>query len=434
LILGLLSSSFAEFPGLQAADAPKPGGGKRPAVAKCVSAKASMLRREPGAKDWHVVAANEPLRIEDLLLGLPGAQLDSAKGGVRLTFQSDLDGLSPYAIVESAVVLHNNPNVDLEFVLDRGRVDLVNRKKEGAARVGVWVRDAQWELTLAEPGTRIALELYGRWPRGTPFIKEPGPKDAPTADLIFLVVSGEVSLKHGSREHLLTAPPGLAMIEWDSVTGQDEAPQRLEKLPPWATAVDKDSPTAKAKREVLERLRQRLMAKPIGEVLDELLNSDQEAERRLAVNAMGALDDLERLGKALREAKHPDVWQNGVLAFRHWIGRGPGQDQLLYKTLVEVRHYSPVHAETVLQLLHSFSDADLARPETYQTLIDYLDHDQLGIRGLAYWHLVRLVPAGKELGYDPLGPKDAREAAIQKWRKLVPPGKVPSRPANDKKK
>src|SRR5262249_21683573 len=129
LILGLLSSSFAEFPGLQAADAPKPGGGKRPAVAKCVSAKASMLRREPGAKDWHVVAANEPLRIEDLLLGLPGAQLDSAKGGVRLTFQSDLDGLSPYAIVESAVVLHNNPNVDLEFVLDRGRVDLVNRKK-----------------------------------------------------------------------------------------------------------------------------------------------------------------------------------------------------------------------------------------------------------------------------------------------------------------
>jgi hypothetical protein len=433
MILGLLSSSLVEFPGLRAADALQQTPSKRPTVAKCVSATATMLRREPGAKDWHVVAANESLAIEDLLLGLPGAQLDSAKGGVRLTFQSDLDGLSPYPIVESAVVLHNNPNVDLEFVLDRGRVDVVNRKKAGAARVGVWVRDASWELTLAEPGTRVALELYGRWPRGVPFTRKPGPKDAPTADLIFLVLSGEVSLKHGSREHLMTAPPGFAMIEWDSVTGQDETPQRLEKLPPWATASG-DSPVAKAKREILERLRQRLASKPIGEVLDELLNSDQEAERRLAVNAMGALDDLERLAKALREAKHPDVWQNGVLALRHWIGRGPGQDQLLYKTLVEVRHYSPVHAETVLQLLHSFSDADLARPETYQTLIDYLDHDQLGIRGLAYWHLIRLVPAGKELGYDPLGPKDAREAAIQKWRKLVPPGKVPSRPTNDKKK
>jgi hypothetical protein len=251
--------------------------------------------------------------------------------------------------------------------------------------------------------------------------------------LIFLVLSGEVSLKHGSREYLLTAPPGFALMEWDSVTGQDETPQRLEKLPPWATAGG-DSPIAKAKREILERLRRRLASKPMGAVLDELLNSDQEAERRLAVNAMGALDDLERLGKALREAKHPDVWQNGVLALRHWIGRGPGQDQLLYKALVEVRHYSPVHAETVLQLLHSFDDAELARPETYQTLIDYLDHDQLGIRGLAYWHLSRLVPAGKELGYDPLGPKEAREAAIQKWRKLVPPGKVPSRPTTDKKK
>jgi hypothetical protein len=93
-----------------------------------------------------------------------------------------------------------------------------------------------------------------------------------------------------------------------------------------------------------------------------------------------------------------------------------------------------VHAETIMQLLHSFGEADLARPETYQTLIDYLDHNLLGIRALAYWHLYRLVPAGRDLGYNPLDPKDAREVAIKKWRELVPPGKVPPRAIAEAKK
>jgi len=150
--------------------------------------------------------------------------------------------------------------------------------------------------------------------------------------------------------------------------------------------------------------------------VDEFLKSDNEYERTLAVLAMAALDQLERLGKAVRETKHPDVLENAVVALRNWIGRCPGQDQILYKGLIEIAKYQPVHAETVVQLLHSFGEADLASPETYQTLIDYLDHQHLAIRELAYWHLYRLVPAGRQIGYNPLDNNEAREAAIQKWR------------------
>jgi hypothetical protein len=39
-------------------------------------------------------------------------------------------------------------------------------------------------------------------------------------------------------------------------------------------------------------------------------------------------------------------------------------------------------AETVLQLLHNFSDEELTQPETYEALIDLLGSDQLAIRGL----------------------------------------------------
>ena len=85
-------------------------------------------------------------------------------------------------------------------------------------------------------------------------------------------------------------------------------------------------------------------------------------------------------------------------------------------------------AENILQLLHSFSDADLAQPETCEVLIDYLAHARLAIRGLAYWHLYRLVPQGRKFGYNPLDPKDKRDRARAEWKNLVPTGKLPPKP------
>src|SRR5262249_48114505 len=90
-----------------------------------------------------------------------------------------------------------------------------------------------------------------------------------------------------------------------------------------------------------------------------------------------------------------------------------------------------VDAETTVQLLHSFGDDDLDRPETYEMLIDYLDHEKLAVRGLAHWHLIRLVPEGKKFGYNPLDPKKKRDAAVAKWRKLIPHGKMPPKPRKE---
>jgi hypothetical protein len=313
-------------------------------------------------------------------------------------------------------------------------VEVANRKENGAAQVRLRVRKETWDFTLNEPGASMGFEIYGRWPRGVPFSKEPDPKNVPTANLVMLVLKGDVVLKHGGIEHALSAPPGHALIEWDSVVGQDLAPVRLEKLPEWATAGVAETPMAKARKAALDQFRQEVLSKPPEEVLGEFLNSDNAGLRRLAVFALAALDDLPRLGKAMRESEHPDVLDNGIVAFRHWIGRGPGQDQILYQRLVEVNKYKPVHAETIMQLLHSYGDDQLARPETYQTLIDYLDHEVLPIRALAHWHLVRLAPAGKKIAYNPRGRKEEREQAVEEWRKLIPSGEVPSRAKTQEKK
>jgi hypothetical protein len=399
------------------------------AVAHSASEKAMLVHRDQPGHPWQVVEPKAALRPGDLLVGLPGAQLDSANKAVRLTMHSDLQGRSPYPIHESAMRVLNEPGADLCLELDRGRVDLVNQKASGAAKVRVRVRQDTWNLTLATPGARIALELYSMWPRGVPFTKKPGPKDVPTANLVFLVLKGNVQLEHGRYVLGLSAPPGPAMIEWDSVTGQDASAKPLDKLPPWAEpGADADGSLAK-KQAILDRFRQLMIAKSPEAALEELAQSNNPLERRLAVFGMGALDDIAGLGKAIRESKYPDVRENGILALRHWIGRDPGQDQRLYQGLIDVAKFPPIEAETVLQLLHSFGDNELARPELYDTLIEYLNHDKLAIRALAYWHLERLVPAGKKLGYDPQGSQEARAAAVKKWKELIPEGKLPPRSA-----
>jgi uncharacterized protein (TIGR03000 family) len=415
--------------GTPAAGNPAPAAGPRATdrkevVGKSLSVKGMLLHRTDHSKEWwkgvwEPVDDKADLSSEDLLVGVPlGAGLQSKNGAVHLSFLTDFG--SPLPVLEPAVVLHANPDVDLDFTLDRGRVDVTNTKEQGPARVRIRSWGATWDATLSAPKTRLAVEVLGRWPAGSRFSPKPGARDVPSANLIFLAISGEVDLRYQGNHHLLTAPPGPAQIGWDNFAGMDPTPQRLEMPPAWALP-DKDEKA----HQLRQQLAQAFAGRPVGEVLDEMAESDDPVRRKMGVVFMGATDDLERLARALHQEKHRDVWDNAVLVMRRWLGRAPGQDQRFYKGLLEVRKYTPVQAQTLIEFLHGFSETDRERPETYEMLIDYLADERVSIRGLAHWHLIRLVPEGKKIPYDPMGPKEAREKARQEWKKLIPPGKLP---------
>ena len=142
--------------------------------------------RGPG-KPWNVVAEKEGVRADELLLGLLGAGVDSADGAVRLTSPGPGPQL-PFPGPRVRRVLLKDPAADLALRLDRGRMDLVNLKEAGPAK---WPRPRFGlgpDPRRAGAGGR--LELYGRWPAGVHFTREPGPKDVPTANLVFLVLKG----------------------------------------------------------------------------------------------------------------------------------------------------------------------------------------------------------------------------------------------------
>jgi hypothetical protein len=394
----------------------------RVAVAKAVSLPGTFIVREGPGKPWHPAFPKPDLYTNDLIVGAPGAKLESKNGAVGMAFLTDFDDNSPFPIRECAVILHDTAGYDLDFTLDRGRADIVNRKDKGMAKVRVQVRDQKFDITLEEPGTRVALELYGRWPKGVAFTTNPKPDHVPVAEMVILVIKGEAVLDHGGRSFRMNAPPGPALMHWDSVNDNDSSPRRLDHLPAWAKVEQGLNAERKAR---LEKLRELLTAKSPAEGLEKLLESNNEKERKLALSAMAALDEIPLMAKYMSTTKHPDVMDNGILTLRHWIGRGPGQDQKLYQMFIEQGKFTPAHAAVAMGLLHSFSDEQLTQPETYEILIADLDHERPAIRALAHWHLIRLAPAGKKIAYDPLEGKEKRAPGIAEWQKLIPSGKLP---------
>jgi hypothetical protein len=412
----------------QAADQPQP----RVPVARYLGESGGMLRKTAPNWPWQPVRTGSELYSGDLLVGGFEASLASLNGDVGLAVRGDMSDHSPFPVMETALVLHQAKDVDLDFTLERGRITVTNQKKTGSAKVRIHIRDRAAEFTLQEPGASFALEIYGRWPTGVPFKMDAKPEYGPPLALVMLVLQGEVAVKGPKREGTLKAPPGPAMFMTDSLDDPSPEPLFIDKLPAWA-AGGPPSEKFKKMQEILGKFRKAVMTQPVDEVLREFVKSDDPFQRKAGIVFMGALDDLEGLGEALMNAKHLDVWDAAVLALRHWIGRKPGQDQLLYKGLMEKRGFKPVQAEAILSLLHSFSEEDLNTPETYETLINYLENEKLGVRGLAYWHLIRLVPDGQKFGYDPLAPKEKRDAAVKEWRRLIPAGKLPPKPKLDDK-
>lgn len=417
--------------GLAATVGGQPAEPARVVAAKATSPAATFSARAPGATGFEVLPADAALSTGDLLLLLPGSTLGSKNRAVGLKSLADYDGKSPLPILDTALTLNEPKDADLDLTLDRGRVDLTNTKTDGAAGVRVRFWEQSWKVTLDSPGTRVAVELCGRWPGGSRF--KPAGKAgelpaAPVASLVLLVLNGSAAVDVGGVTLGLRSPPGPAQLEWDSIGGARTQPQKLDKLPEWAdplTVLSADGQKAAAAVEKFRAAR----AASAAEAVNSFLASTDPAEQRVALVTLGATDDLDRLTRILNGAKTATEWDFGITILRHWVGRCAGHDQKLYEYLTSpTGGYTPAHARVIMQLLFGFGPDDLRQPETFEVLIDYLTHDQAAIRNLAAWHLVRLVPAGKAVAFKPGGTKEECAAASRQWKKLVPSGQLPPAP------
>lgn len=398
-----------------------------------------LINPRPG-QAWRALAGDENVLSRDLLLALPGmrAAVQTRPQNVELTLWGNLPDQTPFAGLQSAVVLHDSRTYDLDFTLHRGRVVVANRKEKGPARIWVRLAETAIELTLNEPGDAVCLALYGFWPRGVPFRETPkADEDRPRRSLRLAVLHGQIQIKADGTQQALAAPPGPAYFQWDSVDGAAEAAERRDAVPEWAD-MKKESPRGEVIARVVGKYQE--LAKdrePRTALLDLLAAAENESDKerakataQFAVFGLAAINEIDSVMQALGNSKHAAVRRTAVVALRHWIGDATGNDLHLYRFLIERQSYPKAQAATILQLLHSAMAAE--EPDTYETLIAYLRHRNLAIRELAWWHLTRLVPEGLQVPYDPAGSEEERAKAYSAWKERIPSGTVPGQKSKRK--
>ncbi|WP_162657678.1 hypothetical protein [Tuwongella immobilis] len=414
----LLATSGAIIAAESPAESTKP--------ARCVSKSGTMIAQERTDRPWRSIEQGKEVPEKESIVALPEASLDSGDGAIRVTALADYEGKSPYPILETAFTLYTPTGESIDLELDRGRIDLLNIRKNGPATAEIRFADEEWRVTLEEPNSQVSIERFGRWQSGARFAIKPTATDQPDVFVILIVRSGAISLETKRHRYRMTAPPGPALLQWDSVSKMDAFPQRLDKLPEWAISDEKPSATTLTYRKALEQFRQIRLEKGISEAVDAFYTSGDPIRERIALVSMGAMDDLPRIGAALSESRSAGIWDFGVVVARHWIGRGPGADQELYQFLLNNRGFSVAHARTLMELLHGFSETTIHEPGCYELLIELLKHERPAIRNLAGWHLHRLVPDLREkIPFKPNASPEESRRTYEAWKAAIPAGSVP---------
>jgi hypothetical protein len=398
------------------------------------------LRRAPGKDQWqNLQPETSTIGSRDTLLALPGYRSEVRfDNGVGLFLWGNLPEFLSLPLLESGVVLQPASDADLEFILERGRVVVSNLKPSGPVKVRVLFNETKpkpaetWELTLREPGTEVSLELVGRYVPEIPFQREGG--EPPVADLNLVITKGEASVKVDAATFSLRAPPaGPSVLFWNNYgkgvsPPAQMAPQALALFDKAKPQTDNADRAETALNELLRRLVSRAPDKPVESVVEESLQSDRPESRVLGVLCLGALDAVGKVLDALADddPRHEDLREAAVQELRQWAGRRG--DRPLYDVLTQQKRYTPSQAETIMQMLHGFTEEQLRQPQTWEALIGYVNSDKAPIRALAYWHLWRHYPDGRQAKYNPAGDSKQREVASAAWAKLLETGKLPPKP------
>jgi hypothetical protein len=408
------------------------------------------------AEPWKRLKSEDRLFTSDMLVSLPGYRSDlRLDSGVNLQLWGNVN--EPVPLLESAVILHvPAQGLDADLTLDRGAIKLANIKDAGPAAVRLRFQGEIWDVQLKDPGTEVGVAFFSR------HVEPYGSGLPPEADLYLFVLKGRAGVRVTPFREFedIQSQPGAAaqVVSWDNkgsgaqppIPGQDPISRAL-------LAVFSKSPRPGLPEDVQKRIEdvnvalnavsQRLSGPGRIETgLAEMLLPDERTpvsglNAILAVRDLGALDAVADLVNLLDADDKPiPVREEAMYTLRHWVGRNDGQEVRLYDSknngglLTEGGKYRPSEAATFVSLLHPLSQEELQKPETWAYLIDDLKHEKQAVRELAYYHLRKWVPAGQwqKINYNPADPPERREMASREWKKLIPDGKLPAAPTQQR--
>jgi hypothetical protein len=407
-----------------------------------------LVRKEAeGTEGWRRVGSKDDVYTSDQLMSLPGyaseVHLDS---GVQLLLRGLVREFSRDPVMdfllESAIVLHKNPDFDADLTLDRGRLYITNSRDSGPVKVRLrFGKDGAevWDLTLREPGTEIGVDMHKHYTRDINWADGEDPR----MELAMQILHGKAAVKIRYVTHSnLEAPPGPCFFQWENYGGDVRGPLPImQELPVWKVPppTRAENPAADemilATKELALRMRSQ---KTPDYYLTEMLAAEQTkpSGRRLAIYCMCGLDEVRKMIDALGDEQEEHFLERdtAIFSLRRWLARDANQSHLLFdpvkKTglLLADKKYRAKEAETLSILLHDFSDADRQLKETYEALANYLRRDKVAIAELAYWHLRRIAVGVKLPAFNAAWPMELRQPVADKVLDFIAKGDLPPPP------
>ncbi len=108
----------------------------------------------------------------------------------------------------------------------------------------------------------------------------------------------------------------------------------------------------------------------------------------LAVKTLALIEDYTSLLKALAEGSHEEALNAAIEGLRDWLPLSPDNPGLLKAELANV--FRPDVAEVIYRLLWGYGKADAEDRDISLQLVNWLEHDELAVRQLAFYHIQRL--------------------------------------------
>ncbi len=293
--------------------------------------------------------------------------------------------------------------------VDRGRVGLHRPagKNTDPVTLGLKLGEYLLRVELMEPETLCGVEVLLRQPSG-----EPNPPQPPGIDGGLFVAAGTVQLTDvNGQKQLLTPERG-----WLSLFSVDGPPQpaRLRSIPEWL--MPEGSPLTSIQRSNAA-LYERAFAldQPVALSVPALVKDRRPKMSELAVQTLGLIDDHRQLVRAL-QADHEEARHAAIVALREWLPRAPENARLLREEIDRVFRNADV--DVVYELLWGYDADDARDPMTSRRLVQWLAHDDLAIRELAFFHVFNLT-GGRRNDYRPNDRLTQRQASVVRWEDLV---------------
>ncbi len=364
------------------------------AIGRYQSSQDVLLKYDTGLASWRRLPAKATLNATDRLLSLP-----AFRPTVTLINSVSVQACGPSEFVLSGTGNGGIPGVAIDY----GRLTLMTNSKPGN-QIRLRLTDRWGTVTFVDGESALAIEIRQVLQPG----KDPETEPSMRAVEVY-ATSGEIRWEEGEQSVSIKAPLGRRLSPLPS----EEIP--ATEFPKWITS---DNLSTLDQRVAATIERELTPERGVLLSLGELSENRRAEVRTLAVRCSGYVGQFEPFVAALNDADQRTEWPKHIEALRADMARSPA-------TAAQVRQAFEKHrggeAAELYRMLWGYSPADL-KDGAAAKLVEYLNHDSLDYRVLAFWNLQNLT--GLTLFYQPHLPLAKRRPQYLKWKERLKDGKL----------